>query len=123
MNHSDIQQIEEKLRNATRRIHSLAPLVGHAKQVREYDSDRRKNLLATYALPHLKAGLSATAAETEARANCLYQTQLEALSEQREASEKTIAEWEAAFCTYEAARSLLSAAKAYRELEREFEPR
>ena len=120
---SEISQIEEKLRDATRRIHVLAPLVGAAKQVREYDSDRRKNLLATYALPHLKAGASAAAAEQDARANAVYQSDLEALGEQREASEKTIAEWEAAFCKYEAARSLLSAAKAYRELEREFEPR
>jgi hypothetical protein len=33
------------------------------------------------------------------------------LAAQREDAEKTIAKWDAAFCTYEAARSLLSMAK------------
>jgi hypothetical protein len=43
--------------------------------------------------------------------NPSYQAELEGLAGQREASEKTIAEWDAAFATFEAARSLNSMLK------------
>jgi hypothetical protein len=109
--HSEIMLIQKRLADAQRAIKNLTALVGHAKQVRDYDSDRRKTLLAKCMLPYLKAGASAAAAEVDGRADPAYNAALDALAAQREASEKTIAEWDAAFCTYEAARSLLSMAK------------
>jgi hypothetical protein len=109
--HSEIIDIEKRLRNAIRKIHGLTALVGHAKQIRDYDSDRRKTLLAKHMLPFLKDGASAAAAEVGGRADSAYSAALDALAAQREAAEKTIAEWDASFCTYEAARSLLSMAK------------
>jgi len=109
--HSHVETVQRRLESARNAIHKLAPLVGMAKQVRDYDSDRRKNLLAKYMLPHLKAGGSAAASEVDARADPAFQAEFDALAGQRSASERTIAEWDAAFATYEAARSLLSMAK------------
>jgi hypothetical protein len=107
----EIEKVQRRLETARNDIHKMAPMVGSAKQVRDYDSDRRKNLLAKHMLPHLKAGGSAAAAEVDARANASYQVEFEALATQREAAEKTIAGWDAAFASFEAARSLNSMLK------------
>ena len=103
--------IQKRLENAVREIRNMTVMVGHAKQVRDYDSDRRKTLLARCMLPYLKGGASAAAAEVDGRADPQYKLELDLLAQQREDAEKTIAKWDAAFCTYEAARSLLSMAK------------
>lgn len=107
----DIGQIEQRMKLCTKRLHSLAPQVGAAKQIRQYDTDRRKNLLSKYVVKSLKAGESATAAEAHGRADTAYQAELEALSEQYTGAEKVIAEWDSEFASFEAARSLLSMAK------------
>lgn len=107
----EIYRIEKRLKQCTTRMLEMTTAVGSAKQVREYDSDRRKNLLARYVLPYLKAGHSATAAEGYARAEAAFETALEALSEQRGAAETTIASWEAVHAEHDALRSLLSMQK------------
>src|SRR5438045_2835721 len=108
---SAIVQIELRLKGCTKRLHEMAGAVGSAKQIRDFDPDRRKNLLARYVVPHLKAGESAAAAEATARANPAYHVELEKLAEQRESAETAIAQWTAEMASYEAARSLLSMAK------------
>jgi hypothetical protein len=108
---SAIADIEKRLKKTITNIHALAPLVGTAKQVREFNSDQRKNLLARYMLPYLKGGASAASAEVDARADASYQSEFERLGEGYAAAEKTIAENTAAYATFEAARSLLSIAK------------
>ncbi len=107
----EIVQVEERLRSCSLRLHKLAPMVGSAKQIRNYDGDRRKNLLAKYVVRALKEGHSATAAEAYGRSDEGYQVALEAISSQYEQAEKTIAEWDAEQASFEAARSLLSMAK------------
>ncbi len=107
----DISAVETRLKDATRRLHQLAPMVGSAKQIRNYDGDRKKNLLAKYVVRALKEGHSATAAEAYGRSDEAYQTELAVMSREYEASEKTLAEWEAEQCSFEAARSLLSMMK------------
>jgi hypothetical protein len=107
----DISQVETRLKDATRRLHQLAPQVGAAKQIRQFDTDRRKNLLAKYVVRALKEGHSATAAEAYGRSDEAYQTELAVMSREYEASEKTLAIWEAEQCSFEAARSLLSMMK------------
>jgi hypothetical protein len=107
----EIAQVEERLRTCSKRLHVLAPQVGAAKQIRQYDTDRRKNALSKYVVKSLKAGESATAAEAIGRADLGYQAELEALSVQYEGAERTIAEWDAEQASFEAARSLLSMAK------------
>ncbi len=107
----EIAQVEERLRSCSKRLHVLAPQVGAAKQIRQYDTDRRKNLLSKFVVKSLKAGESATAAEAYGRADDGYQAALEAIAAQYEHAEKTIAEWDAEQASFEAARSLLSMAK------------
>lgn len=104
----DVASIEKRLRTAAKRLHELAPMVGVARQVRAYDSDRRKNLLAKYMVPALKAGESATAAEAHARADAGYQAELQKLSEQLQDAEQTLSANEAENASWESARSLLS---------------
>ncbi len=108
---SQIDQISERLKQCTKRLHNLAAMTGSAKQIRQYDTDRRKNLLAKYVVRALKEGHSATAAEAYGRSDEAYQVALEAISVQYEQAEKTIAEWDAEQASFEAARSLLSMAK------------
>ncbi len=107
----DISEVEQRLRSCSKRLHQLAPQVGAAKQIRQYDTDRRKNLLAKYVVRALKEGHSATAAEAYGRSDEGYQVALETMSREHEASEKVLAEWEAEQCSFEAARSLLSMMK------------
>src|SRR5215469_2735604 len=95
--YSEMEAAQRRLHNAVKEIRALTVSVGHAKQIREYDSERRRNLVATFMLSHIKDGGSVAAAEVHARANLSYQERLEALASQREACEKTIADWEAAF--------------------------
>ncbi len=107
----DISQVETRLKDATRRLHQLSASVGASKQIRQYDTDRRKNLLAKYVVRALKEGHSATAAEAYGRSDEAYQAELEGLSKQYEGAERTIAEWDSEYASFEAARSLLSMAK------------
>ncbi len=107
----DIFEVEQRLRSCSKRLHQLSPQVGAAKQIRQYDTDRRKNLLAKYVVRALKEGHSATAAEAYGRSDEAYQVALEAIAAQYEQAEKVIAEWDAEQASFEAARSLLSMAK------------
>jgi hypothetical protein len=107
----EIFKIEKRLKSCTVRMLAMAQEVGAAKQVREYDSERRKNLLAKHVLPHIKAGESAAAAETLGRSDPSYKAEFEALEAQRGASETVIATWEATNAEHDALRSLLSMAK------------
>jgi hypothetical protein len=109
--HDDILLIQKRLENAVREIRNMTAQVGQAKQVRDYDSDRRKTLLAQCMLPYLKGGASAAAAECDGRADPTYEIKLAQLATQREDAEKVIARMEAAYATFEASRSLLSLAK------------
>lgn len=114
--HSEVQRVSERMKSSTRKLHDLAARVGSAKQIREYDGDRRKNLLAKYVAKSLKAGESATASETIGRANPSYQEELEGLADQFQAAETVIATWIAEQASFEAARSLLSFQKATMDL-------
>jgi HPt (histidine-containing phosphotransfer) domain-containing protein len=106
--HSEHKRNEERIEKAVRKIHSLTGMVGVSRQVREFSSDQRKNLLSRYMLPYLKGGASAASAEVDARADAGYVTELKALMEGFAAAEQTIAEMQAAYAAFEAARSLLS---------------
>lgn len=106
--HSDKTAIESRLKNACAKISKLEKLVGVSKTVINYDSDRRKQLLAKYAAKHLKAGESSAAAETLARADEAYGKELDQLQLEYESAEKTLAENNAAETAWETFRSLLA---------------
>lgn len=104
---TDSQHAEQRLRDAANRLQRMAKDVAKAKQVREFASDRRKNLLARYQAP-LLATTSYAASEPIARANEAYQAEFEDLAAQFADAEHVLAEWAATNATLEAARSILS---------------
>lgn len=103
--------MEKRMVQAVADIGRRTDAVAQARQIREFASDQRKNLLAKYASPLLRAGESATAAELHARADTAYQRELDELGTQYAKAEKHIAEFDAAHCRYEATRSALSLAR------------
>ncbi len=116
MDFTESSEVAARMQRATKRLHEMAPMVGVAKQVREYDSDRRKNLIAKYQIAHLKKGEGVSASEALARADESYQAELLELGSQLADAEKTIAQWNAEQASFEASRSLLSFSKATMEI-------
>lgn len=107
--YSDTLQIQKRLSAATKRLKELAAPLGFAKTIRAYDSDRRKQLLATQVVEAFKNGAESSAqAEFQARASFTYKDGLTRLQGELESAEKTIAEWEAENAAWDTCRSLLA---------------
>lgn len=109
---SDVAALQQRLSESADRIAAMAGDVGLARQVREYNGDQRKRVLAIAALPLLKAGESAAAADMEARASEPYGAALKQLAKELATAEQTIARWEAERLAWDSARSLLSMVKS-----------
>lgn len=89
------------IRNLTR----LSPLVGRARQIKEFSSDQRKNILAVEQMKHVKSeGVGAS--EILARSSPEYLKRLQVLEQNYEEACATIAEWDAVMARFEACRSL-----------------
>lgn len=106
--HSEALKLAERMKRAVKRLHELAPALGSAKQVKEFNSEMRRSALSSEVVRALKAGESATAAEHIARASESYQQKLGVLARQYEAAEATIAEYQAEQAAFDASRSLMS---------------
>lgn len=109
--HSDIRKIEERMKKAAKRLHAMAGEVGMAVTICDYDGDRRKSLLARYAVKHIREGESAAAADTLARADESYQKELQGLADNYEQAQATKKEYENEQTSWETARSLLARAR------------
>jgi len=105
---SVIEGIERRLKEATNKLHELAPLKGAALQIKEFASDQRKNALASEVVRYIARGESVAAAESLGRSSPVYLERLKALEASYKEAEATIAEWQAWMATFEAARSLLA---------------
>lgn len=106
--HNETQQLENRLRNSVKALHEMAPAVGAAKQVIEFSSDQRKNILAAEQMRYINRGESVAGSETMARTSPIY---LEKLKQHEEASRNahaTVASWQATMAAYESNRSLLA---------------
>ncbi len=115
--HTQSLEVAARLRHATKRLQDMADDVGKAKQVREFSSENRKNLLARY-IASVPANLPVSKAENMARSNASFIEEMQALEEQHLAAEQTLAHWAAEQCSFEACRSLLSFSReALRNLE------
>jgi hypothetical protein len=106
--HSDITDIEKRMKGASKRMREMSSEVGMADTILRYDSDRRSGLLARYASVHLKAGESATAAETLARADGSHDKELQLLMSQYQDARVKVREFECERITWETSRSLLA---------------
>lgn len=110
--HSDIIKIEQRMKKAAKRLQVLAPEVAMAITICDYDSDRRKALLARYAAKHLvQDGSSAAAAELLARADPAYDVELNALMGQYQMAQATRKEFDVEQVAWETGRSLLARAR------------
>lgn len=111
MDSTDLIAIEKRMEDARTYLRDHAEEYGDAKQVREYDGDRRKQLLARCAKPFIGNGDSNAVAETKARAGDAYAIELDRLADAYADAETTIAMYDAAEISFKAAQSLLSMAK------------
>ncbi len=115
MNATDFHSIEaisRRLFETTEAMAAMTEAVAKARQIREYDSDRRKRALSCGVVDHLTKGESATSAEHKARASESYAELMKATARDLIAAEKTIHDWTAIQARFEALRSLLSVQKS-----------
>lgn len=116
MDAHDILELERRMTQAAEELHRNCSAVAMSRQVLEFVSDQRKNTLAKYAAPLLKAGESAAAADTLARSESGYLSEFKDLQEQVTKAYGHIAKWDALHCKFEAARSALSLARTQIQL-------
>ena len=105
---SEIRMIEERMKDATRKLHALVSIIGAAETVIEFNSDQRKNALAGEAKRYIERGDGAANSENLARASVLYLTKIKDLETAFTEAQRVKYEWKATMCSYEAARSLLA---------------
>jgi hypothetical protein len=108
----EIKGIEEKMQDCIAQMRRMAPLVGAARQVKEFSPDQRKNALAAEQVRFIQRGESVAAAENLARSSPVYLEKFKSLEKMYADACGTIAEWEAIFARFEACRSMLSMARA-----------
>lgn len=84
--------------------------VAKARQVREWDSERRKAALSSQVAP-LLATLSVSSAEHSARADVRYHSIMARLQLELLSAEKVITRWEALKIKWDSLRSCLSSSK------------
>lgn len=105
---SEIKSIQEKMQESLVKLRELAPHVGAARQIKEFASDQRKNLLAAIQADYIGKGESVAAAEILARSNPVYIRRLLDLQESHKNAEVTLAEWQYTLVRLDAARSMLA---------------
>lgn len=106
--YSDVAAIQQRMVEAAEALSGMAENLAKARQIREYDSDRKKSALAQVAAPLLRSGESAAAADLEARASDNYRKAMKQLATELRAAEEVIAKHEAVKIQWETARSLLA---------------
>lgn len=106
-----IRELEQKIQECIGAMRKMAPHVGAARQVKEFSSDQRKNILAAEQVKFIQQGESAAASEVLARGSPVYLAKFKELETSYAAACGTIAEWEAIFARFEGCRSMLSMAK------------
>lgn len=104
----EVRGIQEKMQECIARMRALAPLVGAARQIKEFSTDQRKNALAGEQIKFISRGESVAAAENLARSSPAYLERFKSLEKSYADACATIAEWEAVFARFEACRSMLA---------------
>lgn len=112
--HSDIAAIQQRLVEASEELSAMVDEVAKARQVKEWDGERRKAALSCQVAP-LLVDNSAAAAEHQARASDAYHKAMHALGLDLYAAEKAILKYDTMRIKWESARSLLSIAKTITE--------
>lgn len=105
---SDVEALQKRMARQAEEMALLAPDVGRAKHILEYDSDRRKQALSRAMKAPLAGGESAAKAEAEARASETYAKELSQLSVEHKMAEEILMAWEASKIAWETCRSLMA---------------
>lgn len=108
MDTKQVYDTEKKIAETVAAISALVPAYALARQVIEYDSDRRKQLLARIAAVALRTGMSATQADTASRATPEYSEELDKLADQLKQAYEVVARWQSLMARLDAARSILA---------------
>jgi|SRR5215472_10527044 len=104
----EVKEIQQKMQECIVGMRRLAPLVGVARQVKEFSSDQRKNALAAEQIKFIQRGESVAASEGLARSSPVFLEKFKALETAYAEACGTIAEWEATFARFDACRSMLA---------------
>lgn len=105
---SDVEALQRKMARMAEDMAILAPDVGRAKHVIQFNGDRCKQALARAMRAPLAGGDSAAKAEAEARASEPYAKELSQLSLEHKNAEEILMAWEASKIAWETARSLMA---------------
>lgn len=108
----DLYALTRNLDNLALQIEAIGPEVAKAKTIRDFEGDRKKNLLAEFVAPLLANGSGVAAAEYTARAMPEYQERFKKLSQDLMAAYQTLSKEGGLQARFEAARSILSSVKA-----------
>ncbi len=110
--HSTVERAERQLERCGNTLAGMSDMLAEAKQVIEYDSDRRKRALADVMAVLLDEGDSAAAAECKARASKQYGEAFIHLGMQLRDALRVTEKAVALKIQWESARSLLSMERA-----------
>lgn len=102
----EIRDVQKKMTECVTRLSKLAPLVGIARQVKEFSTDQRKNALAASQIEFIQRGESVAVSENFARNSPVYLAKVKELEKSYADACGTIAEWDAVQARLEAARSI-----------------
>ncbi len=111
LDHNDLLKIEGRLKQASHALNEIAPEVAKARQVKEYNSEMRRNALAKHMKEWIMADMPSTKAESMARAKPEYLSEIAVLAEQLMEAEQIISKHQALMTSWETGRSLLSFSK------------
>jgi len=106
--HKEIEDLQERMKNALARMTTLGPHVGAARQIKEFSADQRKNALASEVTRYIQRGESVAASETLGRSSPLYLEKLKALEETYKQAETVLAEWQITMTKIDSYRSMLA---------------
>lgn len=107
----DITKITVELESSRDELASMVDAVGAAKQVKEWDGERRRAALSKQVAPFL-TDHGVSAAEHMARATDGYINAMRLLQRDLFDAERTLAQYEAIKCRWESARSILGMQRA-----------
>lgn len=107
---SDIASLQREMMEAADSLAAMGERVARARQVKDFDSERRRSALSCQ-VSKLLGDHSAAAAEHMARSSEGYHKAMAELSTQLFLAEKELVAWESTKIKWESLRSVLSMAK------------
>jgi hypothetical protein len=104
---TDVAELQRRMAETVEAMQAMVGQVAVARQIKEYNGEQRKRVLAVASFPLIKAGGSATASETEAKAGEPYRVALEQLGKQLVTADETLLTFDVLKVKWETCRSLL----------------